>query len=92
MIGRYRQTIHETPNLSQISCCINLIPGNCAIAELVTTCRHSGFWQNEHVFSCFIVLVTVVRKFLPVLSCCQHFATVRNIKSPNDNARGAGGQ
>ena len=45
--------------LSQISCCINLIPGNCAIAELVTTCRYSGFWQNEHVFSCFTVLVTV---------------------------------
>ena len=45
--------------LIQISYCINLIPGNCAIAELLTTCRHSGFWQNEHVFSCFTVLETV---------------------------------
>ena len=38
---------------------INLIPGYYAIAELLTTCGHSGFWQNEHVFSCFTVLVTV---------------------------------
>ena len=27
--------------LIQISYCINLIPGNCAIAELLTMCRHS---------------------------------------------------
>ena len=45
--------------LIQISHCINLIPGNFAIAELLTTCRDSGFWQNEHVFSSFTVLVTV---------------------------------
>ena len=44
--------------LMQIPYCINLIPGHCAIAELLSTCRHSGFWQNKHVFSCFIVLVT----------------------------------
>ena len=43
----------------QISYCINLIPGNYAIVELLSTCRHSDFRQNEHVFSCFIVLVTV---------------------------------
>ena len=37
----------------------NLIPRNCVIAEWLATCRFSGFWQNEHVFSCFTVLVTV---------------------------------
>ena len=41
------------------SYCISLIPGNCEIVELLSTCRHSGSWQNEHVFSCFIVLVPV---------------------------------
>ena len=46
--------------LIQISYCINLIPGNCAIAELLTTCGRSGVWQNEHVLSLiFTVLVTV---------------------------------
>ena len=45
--------------LIQISYCINLIPGNCVIAKLLTTCRHSDFWQNIHVFSFFTLLVTV---------------------------------
>ena len=45
--------------LIQIFYCINLIPGNCAITGLLTTCMHFGFWQNEHVISCFTVLVTV---------------------------------
>ena len=29
--------------LIQISNCINFIPGNCAIAGVLNTCRHSGF-------------------------------------------------
>ena len=37
----------------------DLIPRNCAIPELVNTYWHSDSWQNEHVFSCFTVLVTV---------------------------------
>ena len=45
--------------LIQISYCINLMPGNCAVAELLIAWRHSGFSINEHVISCFIVLVTV---------------------------------
>ena len=44
--------------LIQICYRINLIPCNCAIAELSATCRFSGFRQNEHGFSCFTVLVT----------------------------------
>ena len=47
--GKYRHVIPETSNFDSISYCINLIPGNCAIPELLTTCRHSGFWQNKHV-------------------------------------------
>ena len=43
----------------QISYWVNLIPRNCAIAEWLTTCRHSDFWQNEHTFSRFTMLVTV---------------------------------
>ena len=45
--------------LIQISYWVNSIPCNCAIAEWLTTCRYSDFWQTEHVFSCFTVLVTV---------------------------------
>ena len=45
--------------LIQISYYIHLIPGNCAIAKLLTRCRHSGFWQNEHVFSYFTVSGTI---------------------------------
>ena len=47
--------------LIQISYCINLTPGNCAIYELLTAFTHSGFYQNEHVFSCFTALVTVCK-------------------------------
>ena len=46
--------------LIQISYWISLIPRNCAIAELLTTCKHSCSWQNEHVFSCFTVLVNKI--------------------------------
>ena len=44
--------------LIQIPNWVDLISRNCAIAEELTTCRHSGFWQNEHVFSWFTMLVT----------------------------------
>ena len=47
--------------LIQISFGINLMPRNCAIAEFLTTYRHSCLWQNEHVFSCFTVLVSVLK-------------------------------
>ena len=40
--------------LIQISFGINLMPRNCAIAEFLTT-------YNEHVFSCFTVLVNVLK-------------------------------
>ena len=53
MIGRYRHTIPETLNFNS-----NILL-NFPIAELLTTCRHSGFWQNEHAVSVFTVLVTV---------------------------------
>ena len=55
--------------LIQISYCINLMPGNCTIAELLTTCKHSGFWQNEHVLPCFTVLVTVSKGSTYVSTC-----------------------
>ena len=35
--------------LIQMSYWINLMPLNCAIAEMLRTCRHSDFGQNEHV-------------------------------------------
>ena len=43
MIGRYGHTISETPNFDSNMLLTNLIPGNCAIDELLSTCRHSGF-------------------------------------------------
>ena len=43
IFGKYRHTIRKTPNFDSISYCINLIPGNGEIPELLTTCRHSGF-------------------------------------------------
>ena len=52
MIGRYRHTIPEAPNFDSNSLLYQLDTGNCAIAELLTTCRHSGFWQNKHIFYC----------------------------------------
>ena len=73
--------------LIQISYWVNLKPRICAIAEWLTTCRYSGFWQNKHVSSCFTMLVTVSKGRLDVCTC----ATVWNIKSPNDNVRGGGG-
>ena len=45
--------------LIQISYWVNFVPHDCAIAEWLTTCSYSGFWQNEHVFSYFTLLVTV---------------------------------
>ena len=78
--------------LIHLSYWINLIPRNCAIAELLTTCRHSGFWQNEHVFSCFTVLITVSKgSFCSYWVAAWTCATQRNIKSPNDNVRGGEG-
>ena len=51
----------------QISYWINLISCNCVIAELLTKCRHFGFWQN--VFSCFTVLITVLKGSTYVSAC-----------------------
>ena len=70
---RYRHTIPEPPIFIQISYWVNLIPRNYAIPEWLTTCRYFGFWQNEYVFSCFTMLVTVSkgrRKFLLLLNWC----------------------
>ena len=61
--------------LIQTTYWVNLVPHNCTIVEQLTTCRYSGFWQNEHVFSCFTMLVTLSKggvKFLPVLSWWLH--------------------
>ena len=63
--------------LIQISYWNNLIPRNFAIAELLTKSRHSGFWHNEHVLSCFTMLVTVSKAFVFACTC----TIVRNIKT-----------
>ena len=55
----------------QISYWINFIPCNCAIVEWLTACRYSGFWQNEHVLSCFIVLVFVSKGSTYVSACIK---------------------
>ena len=77
----------KIPILFQIFYWVNLIRLNCGIAEWLTTCKCSGSWQNEHVFSCFTVLVTVSKEILAFLPV----SAVRNINSTNDNVRRGGG-
>ena len=74
MIGKYRHTIPQTPNFDSISYCINLIPGNGAIPELLTTSRQTGFWENEHALSCFTVLVTVSKGTMSASACIELLA------------------
>ena len=60
--------------LIQISYCINLIPGNCAIAELLTMCILIFDKMNmfSHFFTVLVTFLKVAMKSLTVLSCCQH--------------------
>ena len=48
--------------LIKISNWVDLIPRNIAIAEQLTMCRYSGFWENEDDFSWSDMLITDFRR------------------------------